>query len=140
MLNIRSRLAAEIIAITLATVAVVAVAGPAQAQCGTWGAGGTQTVSPNRIFPRAVWIKQPPGCHDFNVTWTDTSNIDGLVYADYYAGWYQLPGGWWREGASGRHWLVNGYHGDVPLVTAVWAGTPLTITSVAEPDRVHVNY
>lgn len=140
MLNTRPRLAAAIAAIALATGVVVAAAGPAQAQCGTRGKGGTPTISPNWIFPEYFWIKQPPGCNDFNITRTNTGHPDGLVYADYFAGWYQLPDGWWREGASGRRWLANGYHGDIPLVTAVWTGTPLTITSVAEPDRVHVNY
>jgi hypothetical protein len=141
MLNIWPRLAAGIASIALATVAVVAVAaGPAQAQCGTWGKGDTQRLSPNLIFPEYFWIKQPPGCNDFNVIWTDASHPDGLLYADYFAGWYRLPDGWWREGASGWRWMANGHHGDVPMVTSVWTGTPLTVTSVAEPDRVRVNY
>ncbi len=141
MLNIWPRLAAGMASTALATVAIVAVAaGPAQAQCGAWGKGDTQSLSPNLIFPEYFWIKQPPGCNDFNVIWTDTSNPDGVLYADYFAGWYQLPDGWWREGASGWRWMANGHHGDVPTVRSVWTGTPLTVTSVAEPDRVRVNY
>jgi hypothetical protein len=100
--------------------------------CGLFGSGTTN---------QTVWIKQPPGCLDLNVTATTAP-----AGWDDYAGRYQTPNGVWHIGAKGYLFLANGKHNpntnpNAVLLTNVATGTPMMILSEFESsDSVWINY
>ena len=125
--------------------AVLATPGIAQASCGTHGSGLTSEVNDPQFgddvlfLNGTIWSKQPPGCLDFNLTYThDTS---GRGY-DVYSGFYQ-SGTNWVEGSNGDHQLSDGNHGDFVLVSNVGTGTKLTVSDDLgdlPSDNVKVDY
>lgn len=76
----RAVLGAATAAIALGT--LLAAPGSAQATaggyCGTYAAG----YSSQPLDVRTVFVKQPPGCLDFNLTWVSRSAYYGAFYWD----------------------------------------------------------
>jgi hypothetical protein len=136
------------IAVVATSAVVLGSPGVAMASCGTHGSGqaGYEGTLNGHHFPSGegwtMWRKQPPGCHDFNLTYvTDHGENGGW---DDYAGWYAANGNIysdWHEGASGYHYLVNGSYNDVAIVTNVGTGAYLAVTSAhATLNSLHVDY
>ena len=111
-----------------------AMAGAGQ-YCGTYGSGYTD---------QTIWYKQPPGCQDLNVTYTQAAELS----SDHYAGFY-WTGSKWQEGSKGYQLLSNGNHdpntdSHAVLLTNVATGTAMYISayniSFNAHDAVHINY
>ncbi|POM25476.1 hypothetical protein BTM25_41240 [Actinomadura rubteroloni] len=115
----------------LAAVAVTAGQGAANATaggyCGVYGSDTTPTIT---------FTKQPPGCHDVNITWVSAS--------DSYGGYY-WNGSYWQLGSKGFRYLASGGHSPseynaVPL-TNVNTGVKFYIDNSSSYIRtVHINY
>lgn len=125
--------------VTVAMSMLIGIPGTAMASagqyCGTYGSGYTNDT---------VWYKQPPGCHDLNVTYTVADDAS----SDYYAGFY-WTGSKWQEGSKGYQLLYNGNHNPdtnshAVLLTNVTTGTAMYIGAYAiganGHDIVHINY
>jgi hypothetical protein len=137
----RARRCATAIAVcvTIAMSMLLGIPGTAMASagqyCGTYGSGYTNDT---------IWTKQPPGCHDLNVTYTVADNAS----SDYYAGFY-WTGSKWQEGSKGYQLLYNGNHNPntnshAVLLTNVATGTAMYIGAYVfganGHDIVHINY
>jgi hypothetical protein len=112
---------------------------PANA-CGRFGAG-TTSWSTNAPPPggtptwnplRNVWVKQPPGCRDYNIVWVASTGN--------YAGFLQRSNGTWFECAAG-YIRISAGQGAVEC-TSVSTGTHMTTDTLQFPGGVayHVNY
>ncbi|MEV5607335.1 hypothetical protein [Streptomyces sp. NPDC052225] len=65
--------------------------------------------------------KAADGCHDLNLTMAGAAGGTGY---DGYQGWYVNSSGNWTPGASGYHWVRDGYYslGSVVLVSNLTSG------------------
>jgi len=112
-------------ALTATVTAPSAANASAGAYCGTYGNGYTS---------QTVFTKQPPGCVDFNLTWT---KHDG-----WYKGHYWDPGYGWR-GCDGQVWHWGGENYRQTLCSNVVTGTLLYVEKVDSTTvgwNVWVNY
>jgi hypothetical protein len=110
-------------ATVMATPAANATAG---GYCGTYGNGYTD---------ETIFYKQPPGCLDFNLTWTK--------WTGDYKGWYWSSNQWNPCAATVHH--VGGENYLQVLCSNVVTGTPLIVmrndTSGSNQGwNIHVNY
>jgi hypothetical protein len=139
--------AATLVLGTLAATASIATAGtststvkqvvPANA-CGRFGAGTTSwsnTIGVAHWSPlRSVWIKQPPGCRDYNIVW--------IAATGNYAGYLEHSDGSWHECGAG-YIRISAGHGAVEC-TSVLTGTHMTTDPLQPALRggvaYHVNY
>lgn len=153
----RSHLKGRIAAATAAAAVlggtlVLAVPGIAQAQtqyqCGTFGASyAGQAGQAWAAYNMQGWVKQPPGCHDLNLVYSNNPNdnngiVPGDSYGAYYHGW---AAGWygWHWTAEGWQLGRNGVHDpSIVLLYTVMTGTKLAVVGYNSPyeDAVHVNY
>jgi hypothetical protein len=145
-------LAAPLAAAFLAITAVVAVApGTAHAAaarpaiagqyCGTYGSGTTEV---GGAYGGTLWQKQPPGCNDLNIIYTDAPTSG---HWDTYAGALYYPGSGWNICHRGYQVLYNGTHDPITNsravpCTDVLAGTLMFIANgySSTPDYVEINY
>ncbi|HJQ01801.1 MAG TPA: hypothetical protein VJ851_09380 [Jatrophihabitans sp.] len=111
----------------LATTVIAAPAANASAgaYCGTYGNGYTNTTE---------FIKQPPGCYDFNLTWTKwTGHYRGHLWTSSH--------GWQACGTTVYH--LGGQTYLQVLCSNVITGTPMYVERTDAETvgwNIHVNY
>jgi hypothetical protein len=95
------------------------------AYCGTYGNGYTM---------ETVFIKQPPGCHDLNLTW--------VKWAGKYQGQLQNSSGTWVN-CQAQVTVPANQSFNVPLCTDVVTGTPMRVKRLdvsSQGWNYHINY
>ncbi len=112
-------------ALTATVTATPAANASAGAYCGTYGDGYTS---------QTVFTKQPPGCSDFNLTWTKHDGwYRGYLWSSTY-GWQPCNGQVWHTG--GQNYLQV-------LCSNVATGTPMEVVKTDSSTigwTIHVNY
>jgi hypothetical protein len=116
-----------------ATVPIAAAPDAAGRYCGVYGTGYTWTTE---------WQKQPPGCYDLNVVWTELGQ-PGLLPGDTYAGYY-WNGSRWIEGSKGYVYIPGGHvdpntNPNCVLLTDVATGTWMFIGSGKGEAYININ-
>ena len=121
------------------TFAVIGSSGVAMADvCGTHANGTTSwstTVGTATWHPlRSVWVKQPPGCHDYNIVHVNQTGN--------YAGYLLHSNGQWQECAAGYIRIPGGVTGDWVECSNVATGAHMTTDTTQFPGGVgyRVNY
>lgn len=112
-------------------VAMADVCGTASNGTTSWSTTtGTATWSPLRN----VWIKQPPGCHDYNIVHVNSTGN--------YAGYLENSSGQWHECTAGYISIPGNQTGDWVECSSVLTGTHMTTDTLQFPGGVgyRVNY
>lgn len=110
-------------------VAMADVCGTAENGTTSWSTvapppGGTPIWHPLR----SVWVKRPPGCHDYNIVHVNASGN--------YAGFLQRPNGSWFECQAGYISIPGNRTGDWVECTSVLTGTHMTTDTLQFPSGV----
>jgi hypothetical protein len=138
--------AAAVAAGTLAATASMATASTAASVrplaagsvCGTAGSGTTSwsaSVGTANWSPlRSTWVKQPPGCHDYNIVRVGATGN--------YAGYLEHSDGTWHECSAGYILIPGGQNGDWVECSSVATGTRMTTDTTQFPggESYQVNY
>lgn len=134
-------------ALAIGTLGAVVSTAPADAStakplvtnlCGTSGSGVTSwsnSVAVAQWAPlRSVWVKQPPGCHDYNIVEVSATGN--------YAGYLEQPSGLWDECDAGYILIPAATPGDWVECSNVATGTHMTTDTTQFPGGVsyQVNY
>jgi hypothetical protein len=122
-----------------ASAVIIGTSGVAMANTDVCGTAANGTTSWSTVAPppggtpiwhplRNVWVKRPPGCHDYNIVHVNATGN--------YAGFLQSSNGTWFECMAGYIRIPGNVTGDWVECTSVLTGTHMTTDTLQFPGGV----